>query len=58
VYVDFNTGLDNRLTTVPGPQFRNNTAAYARSGQVLNMPIALFGEENDFYGPFYPRLRP
>ena len=58
VYVDFNTGLDNRITTVPGPTFRNNTAAYSKLGQVLDMPIALFGEENDFYGPFYPEITP
>jgi len=58
VYVDFNTGLDNQLTTVPGPQFRNNAAAYARLGQVLDMPIALFGEENEYFGPFYPEITP
>lgn len=58
VYVDFNTGLDNRLTTVPGPVFRNNTAAFSKLGQVFDMPIALFGEENDYFGPFYPEIAP
>jgi len=57
VYVDFNTGLDNLLTTVPGPQYMNNVRAFAKMGQVFNMPIAIFGEENDFYGPFYPEVK-
>lgn len=57
IYVDFNTGLDNVLTTVPGPQFRENVGAYVGIGTVFEeAPIALLGEENDFYGPFYPEL--
>jgi nicotinamidase-related amidase len=58
VYVDFNTGLDNLLTTIPGEQFRHNVTAFSKIGQVFDMPIAIFGEENDFYGPFYPEIAP
>ncbi|MDX1674639.1 MAG: isochorismatase family protein [Longimicrobiales bacterium] len=57
IYVDFNTGLDNVLTTVPGPQFRQNVGAYVDIGTVFgDVPIALLGEENEFYGPFFPEL--
>ena len=56
VYVDFNTGLDNQLTTVPGKQFRNNVAAFAKLNPIFKVPTAIFGEENDYYGPFYPEI--
>lgn len=58
IYVDFNTGLDNLLTTVPGPQFRQNVGAFVGIGTVFEVPVALLGEENDYYGPFYPELDP
>ena len=57
VYVDFNTGLDNMLTTIPGPQFRNNVTAFAKLNPVFRMPTAVLGEENDFYGPFFPEIK-
>lgn len=57
VYVDFNTGLDSYLTTVPGPVLRNNVGAFAAIGRAYEaIPLAVFGEVNDYYGPFYPEI--
>jgi nicotinamidase-related amidase len=59
IYVDFNTGLDNHLTTVPGPVFRENVQAFAKLGEVFDPPIALLGDEDEtYYGPFYPEIEP
>ncbi len=59
IYVDFNTGLDNHLTTVPGPVFRENVQAFAKLGEVFDPPIALLGDEDTtYYGPFYPEIEP
>jgi nicotinamidase-related amidase len=57
VYVDFNTGLDNLGTSVPGAQYRSNVQAFAEFARIFRMPTAVFGEANDFYGPFYPEIQ-
>lgn len=57
VYVDFVTGLDNLLTTIPGPQFRNNVTAFARFSSMFKLPTAVLGEENDYYGTFLPEVK-
>lgn len=56
-YVDYVTGLDNLITTIPGPQFRNNIQAFARFSGLFGLPTAVFGEENDYYGTFLPEIR-
>jgi hypothetical protein len=56
-YVDYVTGLDNLITTIPGPQFRNNVQAFAKMAPLFAMPTAVFGEENDYYGTFLPEIR-
>jgi hypothetical protein len=58
VYVDYVTGLDNLLTTVPGRQFRNNVAAFAKIAPLFKLPAAVLGEENDYYGTFLPEMKP
>lgn len=57
VYVDYVTGLDNLITTIPGPQFRNNIQAFAKFSGLFGMPTAVFGEENAYYGTFLPEIR-
>jgi hypothetical protein len=56
VYVDFNSGLDNLMTAVPGPQYRANVQAFAAFADVFDMPKVVLGDEGDFYGPFYPEI--
>lgn len=57
VYVDYVTGLDNLITTIPGPQFRNNVKAFASFSGLFGMPTVVFGEENDYYGTFFPEIQ-
>jgi hypothetical protein len=57
VYVDYVTGLDNLITTIPGRQFRNNVAAFAKFAGLFGMPVGVMGEENEYYGTFLPEIR-
>ncbi len=57
VYVDYVTGLDNLMTTIPGKQYRNNIAAFARISTLLKMPTGVLGEENAYYGTFLPEIK-
>lgn len=57
VYVDYVTGLDNLMVTVPGKQYRNNIAAFAKFSSLFKMPSAVLGEENDYYGTFLPEIK-
>ncbi|MDX2205952.1 MAG: isochorismatase family protein [Hyphomicrobiaceae bacterium] len=56
VYVDYTTGLDNLMTTLPARQYRNNIAAFAKFAALFDMPAAVLGEENDYYGTFLPEI--
>jgi nicotinamidase-related amidase len=57
VYVDFLSGLDDHLTTVPAKQFRNNVTAFAKLNQVFPLPTAIMGDEGDYRGSFYPEIK-
>jgi hypothetical protein len=57
VYVDYMTGLDNLITTIPGKQYRNNVAAFAKFSPLFGLPTAVLGEENDYYGTFLPEIK-
>ncbi len=57
VYVDYVTGLDNLMTTIPGKQYRNNIAAFAKFSTLFKMPTAVLGEENSYYGTFLPEIK-
>jgi len=57
VYVDYVTGLDNLITTIPGRQYRNNVAAFAKFSTLFGMPTGVLGEENNYYGTFLPEIR-
>lgn len=57
IYVDYVTGLDNLITTIPGPQFRNNVAAFAKMSVLFGVPTLVLGEENDYYGTFLPEVK-
>ena len=56
VYVDYTTGLDNLMNTIPARQYRNNVAAFARFAGLFDMPTAVLGEENEYYGTFLPEI--
>jgi hypothetical protein len=56
VYVDYVTGLDNLINTIPPRQFRNNVEAFAKLNALFKMPAVVLGEENDFYGTFLPEI--
>lgn len=58
VYVDYVTGLDNLLTTIPGRVFRNNVSAFAKFAPLFDLPTAVLGEENEYYGTFLPEMKP
>lgn len=58
IYVDYVTGLDNLMNTVPPEQFRNNVAAFAKIAPLFKADHAVLGEENDYYGVFLPEIRP
>jgi hypothetical protein len=57
VYVDYVTGLDNLMTTIPAKQYRNNIAAFAKFSTLFKMPTAVVGEENNCYGTFLPEIK-
>lgn len=56
IYVDYVTGLDNLITTIPGPQFRNNITAFSKFNPLFRVPTIVLGEENDYYGTFLPEI--
>lgn len=57
VYVDYVTGLDNLMTTIPGKQYRNNIEAFAKFSSLFKIPTAIIGEENNYYGTFLPEIK-
>lgn len=56
IYVDYVTGLDNLINTIPGPQYRNNVEAFAKLNQMFKIPAVVLGEETDYYGTFFPEI--
>lgn len=56
VLVDYVTGLDNLMNTIPARQYKNNIAAFIKLGDLFDLPTAIFGEENEYYGKFLPEL--
>lgn len=57
VYVDYVTGLDNLLTTIPGKQYRNNVTAFSKFSSLFKIPTGILGEENEYYGTFLPEIK-
>lgn len=56
VLVDYVTGLDNLMNTIPAKQYKNNIAAFVKFGNLFSLPTAVFGEENEYYGVFLPEM--
>ena len=56
VYVDYVTGLDNLMTTIPARQYKNNIAAFAKLNRLFKLPTVVLGEENEYYGAFLPEM--
>lgn len=57
IYVDYVTGLDNLMNTIPAPQYRNNIAAFAEMAPLFKADHAVIGEETDYYGVFLPEIK-
>ena len=56
VYVDYVTGLDNLMNTIPARQYRNNITAFSKFNTMFRIPAVVLGEENDYYGTFLPEI--
>lgn len=56
IYVDYTTGLDNLMNTLPGAVYKNNIAAFAKFNPLFEMPTAILGTENDYYGSMIPEI--
>lgn len=56
VYVDYVTGLDNLMNTLPTAQYRNNITAFSKFNNLFKIPAVVLGEENDYYGTFLPEI--
>lgn len=57
IYVDYVTGLDNLMNTIPSKQYRNNIAAFAKMAPLFKADTAVLGEESDYYGTFLPEMK-
>ena len=57
VYVDYVTGLDNLMNTLPGRVYRNNVAAFASFSGLFGIPTGVMGEESAYYGTFLPEIK-
>lgn len=58
IYVDYVTGLDNLMNTIPAEQYANNIEAFAKTSQLFKMPTLVIGEENNYYGTFLKSVQP
>lgn len=56
VYVDYVTGLDNLINTIPAEQYKNNIAAFAKLNTIFKLPTVILGEENEYYGTYLPEM--
>lgn len=56
VYVDYVTGLDNLMNTIPSAQYRNNVAAFSKFNRMFKLPAVILGEESAYYGAFLPEI--
>ncbi|MDZ7600171.1 MAG: isochorismatase family protein [Hoeflea sp.] len=56
IYVDYTTGLDNLMNTMPGAVYKNNIEAFAKFNPLFKMPTAVLGTENDYYGKMLPEI--
>lgn len=54
IMVDFLTGFDPGLNTIPKAVFNQNATAMAKMTQIFKMPTIVLGEEGGFRGKFYP----
>ena len=56
IYVDYVSGLDNLINTIPPAVFQNNVEAFTKFNAGFEIPAAILGEENDYYGTFLPAV--
>ena len=56
IYVDYTTGLDNLMNTMPAEVYKNNVAAFAKFNPLFQMPTAILGTENEYYGTMIPEI--
>lgn len=56
IYVDYVTGLDNLMNTIPPEVYANNVEAFTKFNPGFQIPAAILGEESDYYGTFLPAV--
>ncbi len=56
IYVDYTTGLDNLMNTIPGEVYKNNIEAFAKFNPLFKMPAAILGDESEYYGKMIPEI--
>ena len=54
IMVDYLTGFDPGLSTIPRADFDHNTRALAKMSGIFKLPTIVLGEEGGFRGRFYP----
>lgn len=57
VYVDYVTGLDNLMNTIPTKVYKNNVEAFAKMNTLFSIPAVILGEESEYYGAFLSEVR-
>ena len=57
VMVDFLTGFDPGLSTIPRAEYNHNTRALAKMSGIFKLPTIVLGEEGGFRGKFYPLVQ-
>lgn len=56
VYVDYTTGLDNLMNTLPTDVYKNNIEAFAKLNPLFGIPAVVMGTENAYYGTMLPEI--
>jgi hypothetical protein len=57
IMVDYLTGFDAGLRTIPKSVFNNNVTALAKMSNIFKLPTIVLGEEGGFRGNFYPLVK-
>ena len=57
IYVDYTTGLDNLMNTMPAEVYHNNVEAFTKFNKLFKIPAIILGEETDYYGVQLPAIK-
>jgi len=56
IMVDYLTGFDPGLKTIPKPLYLKNVSALAQLGKIFKLPTIILGDEGGFRGKFYKEI--